>query len=147
MWQQKLVPPPYKSWDEVTGAILDQLAAAVQDEDGGDLAKFTWGQLNHTGIHHPLSAVPLLGGLADAPDVGMEGDGMMPRVVNPGFGASERFVVSPGHEANAIYEMPGGQAGNPISSYYLTGHQDWVEGKPSPFLPGAARWRLTLEPG
>ena len=143
----KLVPPPYKSWDEVTGAILDQLAAAVQDEDGGDLAKFTWGQRNHTGIHHPLSAVPLVGRLTDPPDVGMEGDGMMPRVVNPGFGASERFVVSPGHEANAIYEMPGGQAGNPISSYYLTGHQDWVEGKPSPFLPGEARWRLTLEPG
>jgi penicillin G amidase len=143
----KLVPPPYKSWDEVTGAILGQLAAAVQDEDGGDLARFTWGQRNHTGIHHPLSTVPLLGRLTDPPDIGMAGDGMMPRVVNPGFGASERFVVSPGHEANAIYEMPGGQAGNPISSYYLTGHQDWVDGKPAPFLPGAVRWRLTLEPG
>ncbi|MEI9981815.1 MAG: penicillin acylase family protein [Aliidongia sp.] len=143
-----LVPPPYKTWDAVTGAVLDQLADAVKDADGGDLARFTWGQRNHTGIRHPLSgAVPLLSRLTDPPDIGMAGDGLMPRVVNPGFGASERFVVSPGHEASAIYEMPGGQAGDPLSSYYLTGHQDWVEGKASAFLPGAKHWSLVLEPG
>ena len=143
-----LVPAPYKSWDEITLAVLDKLALAVQDEAGGDLARFTWGRQNHTGIHHPLSgAVTLLGRLTDPPDVGMAGDGMMPRVINPGFGASERLVVSPGHEASGIYEMPGGQAGAPLSPYYLAGHEDWVEGKPSPFLPGALRWRLVLEPG
>jgi penicillin G amidase len=143
-----LVPGPYKSWDEFTAAVLDELALAVQDEAGGDLARFTWGRRNHTGIHHPLSgAVPLLGRLTDPPDIGMAGDGMMPRVVNPGFGASERLVVSPGHEAAGIYEMPGGQAGDPLSTYYLAGHEDWVEGKPSAFLPGPVQWRLILEPG
>ena len=143
-----LVPPPYKSWDDVTLAVLNQLADAVRKEDGGELSHFTWGGRNHAGIHHPLSgAVPLLGRLTDPPDGPMAGDNMMPRVISPGFGASERFVVSPGHEANGIYEMPGGQAGDPLSPYYLAGHEDWVLGRPSGFLPGAERWRLMLEPG
>jgi penicillin amidase len=143
-----LLPAPYKSWDAVDQAILVQLAMAVQESAGGDLARFTWGRRNHAGIHHPLSgAVPLLGWLADPPDIGMAGDRSMPRVIAPGFGASERFVVSPSHEADALYEMPGGQAGDPLSPYYLIGHQDWVDGRPAPFLPAAAHWRLTLEPG
>jgi penicillin amidase len=143
-----LVPAPYKNWDEVTGAVLDQLVHAIDDEAGGDLARFTWGRRNHAGIHHPLAAaVPLLSRLTDPPDEPMAGDGMMPRVINPGFGASERFVVSPGHEGAGIYEMPGGQAGDPFSPYYLAGHRDWVEGKVAAFLPGATHWRLTLEPG
>ena len=33
----------------------------------------------------------------------------------PGFGASERFAVSPGHEAQAYFHMPGGQSGHPLS--------------------------------
>jgi penicillin amidase len=143
-----LVPRPYRSWDDFTLAVLKRLRAAVDDSAGGELGRFTWGQRNHLGIHHPLSpAVPLLGRLTDPPDVPIAGDDMMPRVVTPGFGASERFVVSPGHEADGIFEMPGGQASDPISPYYLAGHDDWVLGKPAPFLPGARRWRLVLEPG
>jgi penicillin G amidase len=143
-----LVPKPYRSWDDFTLAVLKRLGAAVDDGAGGDLSRFSWGRRNHLGIHHPLSlAVPLLGRLTDPPDVPIAGDDMMPRVVTPGFGASERFVVSPGHEADGIFEMPGGQAGDPLSPYYLAGHEDWVLGKPAPFLPGAERWRLVLEPG
>jgi penicillin amidase len=142
-----LIPAPYQSWDAVTRAVLDQILSAIRDEAGGDPQSFTWGLRNHTGIHHPLSgAVPQLGRLTDPPDRPMAGDSMMPRVISPGFGASERFVVSPGHEASGIYEMPGGQAGDPLSPYYLAGHEDWVDGRPSMFLPGAARWRLVLEP-
>jgi penicillin amidase len=141
-----LVPPPYKNWNDVTSALLNQLAGAVRKE--GEISRYSWGRRNHAGIHHPLSgAVPLLGRLTDPPDGPMAGDNMMPRVISPGFGASERFAVSPGHEANGVYEMPGGQAGDPFSPYYLAGHDDWVLGRPSGFLPGAGRWRLTLEPG
>jgi penicillin amidase len=143
-----LAPAAYKGWDEVTLAVLDQILGTIRDESGGDPARFTWGARNHAGIHHPLgAAIPLLGRLTDPSDQPMAGDSMMPRVIGPGFGASERFVVSPGHEANGIYEMPGGQAGDPLSPYYLAGHEDWVEGRPSPFLPGAPRWRLVLDPG
>ena len=48
----------------------------------------------------------------------------------------ERMVVSPGHEADGIIHMPGGQSGHPLSPFWGAGHDDWVHGRPTPFLPG-----------
>jgi penicillin amidase len=143
----KLVPPPYRTWREATDALLARLAAEVADTAGGDLGRFTWGARNHDAIHHPLAgAVPLLGRITDPPDEPVPGDALVLRVVTPGDGASERFDVSPGHEGDGIMEMPVGEAGDPLSPYYLSGHRDWVEGRPSPFLPGPPRWTLSLRP-
>jgi penicillin amidase len=140
-----LVPPPLASWDQVTALAL--VGVADQVAGGGGLAAFTWGVRNHVGIHHPLArAVPLLGWLTDPPDVPVAGDGLVPRVVVPGFGASERLVVSPGHEDRAIFDMPVGQSDNPLSPYYLAGEQAWVAGTATPLLPGPAQWRLSLVP-
>ena len=52
----------------------------------------------------------------------------MPRVQTPDIGASERMVVSPGHEADGIIHMPGGQSGHPLSPFWGAGHDDWVQG-------------------
>ena len=68
------------------------------------------------------------------------------RAQAPGFGASERFAVSPGHEAEGLFHMPSGQSGNPVSPYYLAGHRDWEDGRATPFLPGPAKWRMRLVP-
>ncbi len=76
----------------------------------------------------------------------LNGDLDMPKAQGPAFGASERFSVSPGDEANGILHMPTGQSGHPLSPYYSKGHDDWVRGLPSPFLPGPAEHRLTLTP-
>jgi penicillin amidase len=142
-----LVPKPYAGWDTVETALLGRVADAV-DKTGGSLADFTWGAANHTGIHHPLARViPWLGRLTDPPDLPQSGDSMMPHVLRPGFGASERFIVSPGHEESGIFEMPTSQAGNPFTPYYGAGHADWAEGRPSPLLPGAPKWRLELVGG
>jgi penicillin amidase len=141
-----LVPKPFADWDAVETALLARLALAV-DKSGGTLRDFTWGADNRTGIRHPLARfVPLLGRLTDPPDLPQSGDVMMPHVLRPGFGASERFVVSPGHEESGIFEMPTSQAGNPFSPYYGLGHADWAEGRPSPLLPGLPKWRLELLP-
>ena len=70
----------------------------------------------------------------------------MPRVQSPSFGASERLAVSVGYEADGLFHMPGGQSGHPFAETYLAGHEDWVEGRATPFLPGETRWRLTLVP-
>ena len=42
--------------------------------------------------------------------------------------------------------MPVGQSGHPMSPFYSAGHEDWVEGRPSPFLPGTTAHTLTLKP-
>lgn len=142
-----LVPPPFGAWEDLLRACVVAVGAEVDAQAGGDVAAFTWGARNHTGIHHPLAkAVPLLGWLTDPPDVPVAGDTLVPRVVTPGFGASERIIVSPGHEERGIFEMPAGQSDNPLVAYYGVGEREWVEGEPAPLLPGVAMYRMRLTP-
>ena len=61
------------------------------------------------------------------------------------FGASERFAVSPGLEAEGYLELPGGASGHPLSPFYRSGFDDWALGRPTPFLPGPPRHKLTLQ--
>jgi penicillin amidase len=142
-----LLPRGYDSWD----ALLLDAAREVDDklQQQGPLAERTWGEQNRASICHPLSrALPRFTRrwLCMAPDP-LPGDQAMPRIASPSFGASERMVVSPGHEAEGIIEMPGGQAGNPLSPYWGAGHEAWVRGEPTPFLPGAPTHTLKLSPG
>jgi penicillin amidase len=76
----------------------------------------------------------------------LDGAVHMPRVQQASFGASERFAVSPGREDEGYFHMPAGQSGHPLSPFYRAGHEAWVEGAPTPFLPGPERHRLTLAP-
>jgi len=55
-------------------------------------------------------------------------------------------VVSPGREAEGVFHLPGGQVGHPLSPFWGAGHADWVEGRPSPFLPGSSTTLLRLAP-
>jgi penicillin amidase len=138
-----LVPPGFASWDALLKAQVDALVADV----GGDVAGYRWGDQNVAEVRHPLAkAMKPLRWLTDPEDEGKPGDSGVPRAQGNGFGASERFAVSPGHEAQALFHMPGGQAGNPLSPYYLAGHRDWLEGRPSPLLPGEAKWVLAMRP-
>ncbi len=142
-----LVPPGYANWDALEAAAIAATEADIAKEAGGDLARYKWGGYMHAGVRHPLSAaVPGLRWLTDPPDEMVNGDSGTPRAHYPGGGPSERIAVSPGHEERGLFHMPGGQAGNPLSTYYLAGHEDWVRGLPTPFLPGPPRWTLRLVP-
>ena len=136
----------YESWD----ALLEDAAKEVRDDLAGQgpLAERRWGERNTARICHPLAdALPaFLKPRLCMPGEALAGDGAMPRVQGPAFGASERMVVSPGHEADGIIHMPGGQSGHPMSPFWGAGHDDWVHGRPTPFLPGEATHTLTLRP-
>lgn len=141
-----LVPPGYKSWDALIDAALKDVRERIA-QNGGDIAHFTWGDRNRLAIRHPISNIqPLLSPYLDPPGEPVAGDLYQPRVTAPSFGASERLVVSPGHEDTGLFHMPTGQSGHPRSPYYNKGHEDWVQGRATPLLPGATRWRMTLEP-
>jgi len=141
-----LLSPDFGSWTE----LLIDAADAVSTHftaDGGDLADATWGRRNRLDMAHPLAgSLPVVGRWLRMPRVPLPGDTFMPRVQGPSFGASQRMVVSPGHESEGIFHMPGGQSGHPMSPYFDAGHVAWVRGEPSSFLPGEPRHRLRLLP-
>ncbi len=142
-----LLSRKYASWD----ALLEDAAKQVRDDlkKIGPLSERTWGERNTADICHPLAnALPVIGKkLLCMPPDQLSGDGSMPRVVGPSFGASERMVVAPGREAEGITQMPGGQSGHFLSPFWGAGHDDWVHGRPTPFLPGKAAHTMKLEPG
>ncbi len=131
------------------GFVLAQVDAALKDLGTAcpKLARCRWGGINNSAVRHPLSqALPFLGRWLDMSNRAVPGDHDMPRVQSPGFGASERFAVSPGHEADGYLQLPGGQSGHPLSTYYRSGFDDWAAGRPTPFLPGPAQHKLTFSP-
>lgn len=136
----------YKNWQQFFEHMLKKSFSEIMT-DPQTLKHYTWGEYNTLNIRHPLSQfVPLLGYLADMPHDQVSGDSYMPNVMGKNFGASERMVVSPSHEDSGILHMPTGQSGNPLSPYYAHGHNNWVKGIASPFLPGKTRWKLKMLP-
>lgn len=141
-----LLDPRFPDWDawleDVAGRSVDDLPPACDS-----VAECRWGVFNVARLRHSMSeALPLLSEFLDMPSKPLPGDWSVPRVQLSGFGASERFVVSPGRESAGYFHMPGGQSGHPLSPFYRAGHADWVEGRPSPFLPGPAAHVLRLVP-
>lgn len=142
-----LLPNSYESWADLLLAAVRQNIDYFNSRFEGPLSERTWGEINTAAIRHPLSrSIPLLGRYLDMPADALSGDLDMPKAQGPSFGASERFSVSPGDEEHGILQMPTGQSGHPLSKFYGRGHDDWVHGRPSPFLPGAAEHTLTLIP-
>ena len=143
-----LLNPQFSSWEEVLVAAADDVIAKC-DKQGVPLARATWGRRNTSRIRHPLaSALPgFLAGWLNLPATPLPGDDDMPRVHGPIYGASERLVVSPGREAEGIFHMPGGQSAHPLSPFFRAGHEAWVRGEATAFLPGKTEHTLTLMPG
>jgi penicillin amidase len=139
--------PDYVTWNDLLLAAVDDLLRWT-DQQNRPLARLPWGWRNTARIQHPFSRLlpAPLAHVLDMPAEPLPGDHNMPRVQGPAFGASERFVVSPGHEAEGIFHMPGGQSGNPLSPFYRAGHEAWTRGEPTPFLPGPATHTLRLQP-
>jgi len=139
-----LLASTYASWDELLLAALS--ASETLPPGCVDLTTCTWGRVNPVHVAHPLSsALPWLAPLLDMPTVEVPGGPEdMPRIQGRTFGASERFSVSPGHEAHGYFHMPGAQSDHPLSPFYRVGFDAWVTGRPTPFLPGPTTHTLVL---
>lgn len=142
-----LLNPQFATWDALLLAAADDVIADV-DKQGLSLAQATWGRRNTARIYHPFGRMlpSWLAGWLNMPADLLPGDVNMPRVQTPSFGASMRLAVSPGREAEGLFQMVGGQSGHPLSPFYRAGHEAWVHGEPGPLLPGAAVHTLTLTP-
>jgi penicillin amidase len=135
----------FSSYDDLLLAAISDVVRQLRAAHGGDLGRATWGRHVTLPIQHPFSqALPFLSRWLDAGTEGCSGGENVPRDHGGGHGAVERLVVSPGHEDQGIFHMPGGQSGHFLSPYYRAGHEAWVHGKTTPLLPGPARHTLTL---
>lgn len=144
---QHLLDPQYATWDEMILSTVDAVIDEARKDRPGGLADRTWSEYNITAYRHPLSAaVPWIARWLDMPMRPLAGDLYTIQVHSGSLGASERMVVSPGHEAEGIMHMPTGQSGHPLSPFYSNSHEAWVNGDPTPFLPGPAEHTLTLTP-
>ncbi len=143
---QHLLPRKYDSWDALFLDAAQSVEAALTKI--GPMPDRSWGERNTAAICHPLArALPgFVRSLLCMPSDPLPGDDNMPRVASSDFGASERMVVAPGHEEEGIIHMPGGQSGNPLSPFWGAGHEAWVKGEPTPFLPGRTEHTMMLKP-
>jgi penicillin amidase len=141
-----LLDPKFKTWDE---AILDAVDFTIAQLTAGgrSLADRTWGEANTAEIRHPLaSAIPFFGRYLNMPGDPLPGDVYTPRASTPRTGPSQRMAVSPGRESEGILEIPTGQSGHPLSPHYGDQYRAWLNGEPTPFLPGPAVSTLQLTP-
>ncbi len=142
-----LLSPGYDTWDALLTDSVEQVANALQKQPGSIMARH-WGEHNTASIRHPLSRMlpDFVASWLDMPNDALPGDGNMPRVQTPDFGASQRSAVAPGNEEEGYFDMSGGQSGHPLSPYYGSGHNNWVKGEPTPFLPGPSEQVMRLLP-
>lgn len=139
-----LTNPNYNSWNAEFLYHIDKMMASI---NVSDIKNQTWGKHNILAMNHPFSsALPGLGYLLDMPSIPMSGDYYVPKVAYRNDGASQRMVVSPGNEKDGIFHMPGGQCSHPLSPFYQAGHEAWMNGEATPFLPGKPIYKLTLQP-
>jgi penicillin amidase len=142
-----LLNPKFATWKDLLLAGADDVITDLEKQ-GVPINRATWGRSNTLRMQHPFGRIlPFwLTTWLNMPSDQLSGDIDMPRVQGSSFGASERFVVSPGNESEGIFEMPGGESGHPLSPFYRAGHDAWVHGKPTSFMPGKTAHILILEP-
>jgi len=140
------LPAGRKDWRDVQLAAIDKTIASLTS-GGRKLADASWGQRNTANVAHPFAKfVPLFKSYLTAPPDQLPGDSNMPRVSEPDFGQSERFVVTPGKEEEGLFNLPGGQSGHPLSPFFLAEFENWAQGKPEPLMPGVPKYGLVLTP-
>jgi penicillin G amidase len=143
-----LLDPQYATWDELILSTIDTVIEEAKQDRPDGLATRTWADYNVVTYRHPLSAAlpSFLSRWLDMPKRALAGDMYTIQVHSGSLGASDRMVVSPGHEDQGIMQMPTGQSGHPLSPFYANSHEAWVNGDPTPFLPGPAEHTLALTP-
>ncbi len=140
--------PSFASWRELIAEALMQTVQSIESTYPDTKLGTPWGHANRLGMSHMYS--DLTGGIVrgfDMPQSPQSGDAHTIRVARNSFGASQRLIVSPGKEETAILQVPAGITPHPLSPFRTAGHEDWLEGNPSPLLAGKARYRLLLVPG
>jgi penicillin amidase len=124
------------SWSGFVGRCVDRAVADLSTSTGrAGLPQ--WGELNSLGLSHPLEGLaPWSGSLLGVAPKPQSGALHSVRTCVPGFSAVGRAVLSPGPDGLAVFEMPGGQSGDPLSANFDDRHDQWSSTVSGPERPG-----------
>ncbi|MEM6983046.1 MAG: penicillin acylase family protein, partial [Pseudomonadota bacterium] len=141
------VNPQFTNWEQQLQGAFEQTLTQLTSRFGNNIQNWQWGKVNELAIEHPFAKqMPILSKLLNMPTAPGFGDSYMPAVQKRSFGASQRFIVQPGHLKNAILTIPGGQSGHPLSEFYRAGFDEYVKGKHTPLLPQALMHQIEIAP-
>ncbi|WP_028834874.1 MULTISPECIES: penicillin acylase family protein [unclassified Pseudoalteromonas] len=141
------VNPQFTNWEQQLQGAFEQTLTQLTSRFGSNIQNWQWGKVNELAIEHPFAKqMPILSKLLNMPTAPGFGDSYMPAVQKRSFGASQRFIVQPGHLKNAILTIPGGQSGHPLSEFYRAGFDEYVKGKHTPLLPQALMHQIEIAP-
>jgi penicillin amidase len=148
---KRWLPDKYESYDAVLTAAVE--AAITDSEAPKDLAKWNWGNHSPIDIDHPvLSQIPFIGRWTGPGLHPQSGGGYTVKQVGRRFGPSERFTANLADLDASTLNTVTGQAGNPLSPYYMDQWQAWYQGFtfPLPFTSAAVEkaktHQLVLQP-
>lgn len=112
------------------------------------LTAMPWSEVHQIELRHPFSRIsPVLARLLDMPTFGSDGcASVCVKVMGTSHSASERLVLSPAHPEDAIFHMPGGQSGHPLSEHYRDQQPLWQDGVAAPMQSDKAVHTLRFLP-
>ncbi|WP_394210143.1 penicillin acylase family protein [Enterovibrio calviensis] len=145
------LPAGHADWNRfLTTAYVTMRDDLMVDTTGhvdGSLQALRWGSINTLNVQHPFSRqIPILSKLLDMPKAEAFGDRYMPAVQGKASGASQRLIVQPGDEVNGILTLPGGQSGHPLSPFYRSGFDAYIEQASTPLLPAQPHYQIVFSP-
>ncbi len=142
-----LTDPRLGSWKAEFEFVIRDIFERALQATGNNPSQYTWGDVNRLRMTHPLgAAIPFLGRWLNMPDTPMDGDRFTVNAQSREHGPSFRFVVAPGNEVSAVFSMPGGQSGHPLSHHYRDHHALWLQARQAPFRAGEPLHTLILVP-
>ncbi len=124
---QRWLPSNYSSYDEVLTAAVE---AAIQDPAmPSNTTAWKWGDVNAVTIQHPvLSRIPLLKAWAGPGTQPQSGSPYTVKAVSRTHGPSERMTADLSDLDQTTLNIVTGQAGNPLSPYYMDQWKAWYDG-------------------
>lgn len=139
--------PQFSTWEQQLQGAFSQTIAKLSTQYGNNIQGWQWGKVNELVIEHPFAKqIPILARFLNMPKTPGSGDSYMPAVQGRSFGASQRFIVQPGHLENAILTVPGGQSGHPLSNFYRAGFSQYINAENTPLLPQALVHQIIISP-
>jgi penicillin amidase len=127
--------------------LRQTLLETVEQVERGGAIDARWGETNVLDVAHPFAAsFGPLGRFLALPRAPLPGSMVSLRVAAPSYGAVLRMAVSPSAPENGVLELAGGQSGHFLSPQFRDLQQDWIDGKPTPFLAGESVAHFELTP-